>query len=121
MTESSPRCVSDPGEGGGLGGLESCGTGQAGMELLRYPGESQQEAWCVADPGVWWDWGESEQEDGSGVQDVAGYLFWLVEKGSEAAADFWSEVWSCPFQELSASDSSNTATPEPTERTKTFT
>lgn len=40
-------------------------------------------------------------------------LLWVVGRKSESAADFWSGVWSYPFRGLSASDSSDTATPGP--------
>lgn len=49
----------------------------------------------------------------AGVQGEEGRPIWPLEKGSGAAADSWSEAWSCPSPGLAASDSLDTATPGP--------
>lgn len=49
----------------------------------------------------------------------AGRWVWLGGRESESAVGSWSEAWSYQCQELSASDSSDTATPGPADTKQT--
>lgn len=106
------RSGTEPGDTAGAGNRaeSGCKAETEAAAAAAGPGDSVPTVWAVLlQQAVLAEVGAAE----------VGQWVWLGGTESESAVGSWSEAWSYQCQELSASDNSDTTTPEPGEREQT--